>query len=796
MRWAVWASIGALLLALIASCGVAVWLDRRLTDPRLTDQIGDQLSHALGARVRIGSLDFSWPSWIACNETTIRLADESETGRPLAEVAELRLMVLPTSLLTRRPHITLIELGGPKITLRLTTEGKLALPNIFGTIRTSAAGPGTQGAPAPDHVGRGDPRWNLSLPRFERIRITDGELRLIEADGSQSFAARGLRLRGGVSPGASGPIGHGRVKVADIVLKNGLEIHNIAAGLAMTNSSISLQDVRATIDGATLAASLSTYPRGKIQRYEFCARVEDISPDTLKRFVTLPAYLSFDRADAELSGDAALERPEKLRASGAITAHGGSLSANALLGIAGIPATVPGWDAIDLGQVRGSLSVSNGWFLLDGLRAQPPTETVRADGDVAFGPAWQSRSKINCMLPIGKGAVRCEFSHDGGTNAMPYAADIAIANVGLPLLLKAFDVQFVQKRRTLRFHDYVDGTVSAALRADGDFTGPAGTTTGSLAVANASLAGLKLLADMGSRPDIPELTSVRFGALTGELTSRDGTFVIRNLKPQGRAAPSRFEASFSTGRDSRLTGNFALGFPLWLGRASATLALKPSRSTDQSFTLSIDLADIDTGTAFRAFRGDPKSLGGRGSLRFAGTGQISRPDNLKGNGTLAVRPAKIQGAKFLALLGALITMPGLDQLNLDSLESDFTVSERAIRFAAIRTTPKTRTHFEGQGAMTFDGDIDMRARLMLNAGLPGMISKTLGTLTLKPSDGIVAVPFRVTGKVGDPRVKLDGAGVPGAVTSGVIDHVPLVNRIPSLFKRRKPEEPKGDARTP
>ena len=45
---------------------------------------------------------------------------------------------------------------------------------------------------------------------------------------------------------------------------------------------------------------------------------------------------------------------------------------------------------------------------------------------------------------------------------------------------------------------------------------------------------------MGSRPDIPELTSVRFGALTGGLTSRDGAFVIRNLKPQGSAAPSRF----------------------------------------------------------------------------------------------------------------------------------------------------------------------------------------------------------------------------------------------------------------
>ncbi|HPA17049.1 MAG TPA: AsmA-like C-terminal region-containing protein [Verrucomicrobiae bacterium] len=782
----IWCLLGSLSLALATSCGVALWLDRRLADPRLPSQIGDQLSRLLGAQVQIDSIDFAWPGWIQCNTAKVRLHGEPDPRPPLAEIAALRLLVSPASLLTRHPRIAVVRLDRPKIALRLMPNGQLALPDSIGSAPIHRAVP---------PLSRDGPAPGLTSPppflaNFDHFEITDGELSLSEADGSRSFAAAGLRVRGGLSLGRSGAFGHGHINAREIVLKNGVRIDHLDSTFASTNASVCLPDLRASVNGASLDASLHTSQRDGIQRFAFHGRIQDLTPRDLERFFILPGCFSFKHANGELEGSAELERPEDLLATGSLACRGAKLSANTLLRTAGMPTSFPDWNTIDLGQIRGNISISNSWVHLERLETADAEDGVAASGRLTFGPARQSSAQISATIPLGKGSVRCEYHHAGNTNVMPYAAQISVDRVSLPLLLRSFDIKFAHGDRTLHGHDYAAGIVSASLLTCGDFVTAGESTTGTVMIADGTVAGLRLLNDLGVTWDAPELRSVRFGRLSGSLASSNGTLRVESLGPRDRSAPARFETSFIAGPNDRLDAKFILELPIWEGRTNTKLTLRPGGQIGRMLNLSINAESINTALALKSFRADPRLLDGRASFRFSGESPAAAMQALRGEGSIAVRPAKIQGAKFLAVLGSLLAMPGLDNLNLDFLQSDFTVSEQALRFTEIQSGPKNRTHLNGSGTVRFNGAMDMRGRLMLNSGLPGMISKTIGVIALKPSEGIVAVPFTITGPIDNPRVRIDSVRTAGAVTSSAIDHIPLVNRIPLLFRKRKPEEQK------
>lgn len=788
-RWLARILVALVLIALIASAGVALWLDRKLADPRLAGEVAARLSEAIGADVRIESLDFLWPGWIEIEGASVRL-DDDPADRPMLEVPSIQVLISPTSLLDRRLHCPILQIARPKFTFRLRPDGSFALPRNLARGETGGASADT--ATAPEAGVRPDRRGERWLAAIDRHSLTHATLVLFEADGSRSFLAKDVGLQGRFDLGGSGAGGAARLSAAKVILKNGAAIDGLAATLTITNGIARLTEASATFDGASVEGELFTDRTGGTRRFHFSAKAADVARRHIEKFFDLPDCLTFDEADATLRGDGDLETPEGVVARGGLVCRDTRLAANGLLKLTGIGAEYDGWESIRFGDTTASLAYSNGWFRIEDIGTDSPRATASGSGHVALGPAGEGEAHLAGALPLCGGMADVTFRYRGDAASMPFSAGIALQRADLREFLAPFEIRVASARNAPKLETYLQGRLAGDIAFTGDLRAPGAIGDGKASIDSSIVALERLLQDLGVPADLPDIRSVSFGAVAGGLSVTNGVLRITRLRSAGRSTPSRIEASLASGPDGLAETLIALDLPIWKGSVNTRIEQKRASGDRRPFAVSLRGADLDTPGVLRSFRLNPGSLEGRTTIDFFGGGDVRALDRLQGTGSLAIRPARIRGIKTLNILASLLAMPGLGSFNLDSLEADYRIANRTATFTEIRTAPKSRDHFTARGTLGFDGATDFKGTLVVNSGAPGFVGNTLYALGLKANRGIIQVPFSITGNTRNPRVKIDAPGLAGSAASGVIDNIPLINRLPGLFRKREPKPSETD----
>lgn len=792
-RWLVRVSVAVVLMALIASVAVALWLDRKLADPELAGDVAARLSKAIGAEVRILSLDFLWPGWIEVEGASVRLEDDV-ADFPMLEVGKIQLLISPRSLLDRRIRCPIVHIVRPKFAFRLRPDGSLALPRKLGRVGAGDMGVGDVVAPPTK------PPWLRSgegwLAAIGRHSVIDGTLTLFESDGSRSFLAEDVNLRGHLVLGGPGAGGATRLGAGRVILKNGTALAGMDGMLAFAGGTARLTDARATIDGASVEGEMFVDRTEGAPRFHFSAKVANVARRHIGRFFDLPDCLTFDEADARLRGEGDLENPDRVDASGVLVCRDTRLAANDVLKLVGAGIDFDGWESIRFGDTTANLTFSNGWFRIEDIATDSPGADTSGSGHVAWGPAGQGEANLAGGLPLCGGRVDVAFRYGGDAASMPFATGIALRHVRLREFLAPFDIRIAPKRRGPGLESYLQGRFTGAAEVAGDLRAPGAVAKGNASVDSLSVAMERLLRDLGVPADLPDLRAVAFGAVGGAISLTNGAFRIEGFRGAGGNPPSRIEASLESGPGGLAHALIALDLPIWEGRVSARLEQKSPAGNRRPFGVSLRGAGLDAPAILRSFRLDPGSLEGRATTDFSGGGDLAATDRLQGAGSFAIRPAHIRKVKTLNVLASLIAMPKLGSFDLDSIEADYRIANRVVTFAEVRTAPKSRDHFTAQGTIGFDGATDLRGALVVNSGAPGFVGNTLYAIGLKANRGFIQVPFTVTGKAGNPKVSITAPGLAGSAATTVIDHIPLINRIPGLFRKREPSPSQPAPETP
>ncbi|MCC6355946.1 MAG: hypothetical protein IT577_18820 [Verrucomicrobiae bacterium] len=793
VRWSVRVIVALVLMALIASVAAALWLDRRLADPALGGEVAARLSEAIGAEVRIASLNFLWPGWIEIEGASVRLEDDP-ADRPMLEVGEIRLLISPGSLLERRVYCPIVQIVRPKLAFHLRADGSIALPRKLGRRATGDPGAGEVLAlPARPAWPRSGEEWLAAIGRHS---LTEATLMLFEADGSRSFLAEDVNLRGRFDLGGSGAGGTARLDAGRVILKNGASLSGLDGMLTVGRGMARLTEARAMIDGASVEGELFTDRTEGAPRFHFSAKVAHVTRRHLERFFDLPDYMTFGEADATVRGEGDIENPERVAASGALVCRDTRAAANQVLRLVGAGVTCDGWESIRFGDTTANVAYSNGWFQIEDIATDSPSADTSGSGRVAFGPAGRGEANLAGCLPLSGGKVDVAFRYGGDAASMPFAAKISLRRAHLREFLAPFDIRMGSNRRAPRLEAYLQGRVSGAAEFNGDLRAPGACGRGKASVDSLTVAVERLLQDLGVPADLPDVRAVAFGAVEGTLSVTNGSFRIEGLRGAGGNPHSRIEAGLESGPDGVGRALVALDLPVWKGRVNARLEQKPASANRRPFGVTLRGAELDAPSVLRSFRVDPVSLEGRATLDFSGGGDLGAPDRLQGAGSLAIRPARIQKVKTLNILASMIAMPGLGSFNLDSIETDYRIANRVVTLAEIRTAPKSRDHFTAQGTIGFDGATDLKGVLVVNSGAPGFVGNTLYAMGLKANRGFIQVPFAVTGKIGNPKVSISAPGLVGSAATTVIDHIPLLNRIPGLFRKREPRPSQPAPGTP
>ncbi len=778
LRWTFRLLVFATLLVLAASGALVVWLDRKAADPKLAGDAAAQLSEALGARVSIGALDVHWPGWLTCDRVTVRL-DGDAPGAPLAEIEAVDLLFSPSSLFHRRPAFLEARIVNPRLALRLQPDGTLAVPPCF----QGAAPLGTSPV-VPARAG-----W------VERFDISDAEVRLAEADGPRLLLAEGVDLRGNLRRLASGAAGEAHLGAGKVTLPNGLELVRLTSVLSLADGIAALKDVRARAGPATFEGTLSVDRQGGTPRIRFAAAAKSASRRGIGKFVDLPEFLAFDAGGAVLQGEGDLENPGAIVVTGTVSTRNTRLDVNRILKTAGVSAVFPGWDAVRLGDAAADLSHSNGCWRLANIATTAPPQAAAASGDLWFWRGGGSAGSLACTLPLGGGQVRADFNFHGATNALPYTARITLRGVGLAVFLKPFDIRLASAKGAPPLDAYLDGQgrVEADVRFTGDPHKPGGAADGAVSIEGLTLAGERLLKDAGVPADLPDLRALSFGTVTGAVTMAGREMRFRGFRSRGNS-PARLGLDFALTPSGLAEAAISVDVAVLRGRFQGRLNQKPGAGRARPFGLAVDALNLDAPGLLRAFRLDPGKLEGLATVRFSGEGDLANPAGLRGAGTVAIRPARIRNVNIFTILGTMLAMPGVGSFDLDSVASGFRIAERTVHLDGVRSAPETRTHFTAQGAIGFDGAMRLKGELAINSGAPGFVGNVLYKTGLRANRGMIRVPFTVTDRANKPRVALDTPGLAGSAARSVIDNVPLVNRIPALFRKKQPPAGPEDSR--
>lgn len=232
--------------------------------------------------------------------------------------------------------------------------------------------------------------------------------------------------------------------------------------------------------------------------------------------------------------------------------------------------------------------------------------------------------------------------------------------------------------------------------------------------------------------------------------SFSGKFSIGEVELFGRLVPRDLRGTFRWNAGVLTISSFegSLGKGAVAGGAEIVTDNDPSFSAHAEITdaLLSELA-IDAGWGSDATKG---RLVGRAELQ----GSTGRPETFQGTGHFELKEAAFVPVDFVRQIGELMAIEELQVLRLKTAVADFSVADAKVRTDKLLFESENLI-LEAKGPASFDGTLDLDARLHLNDRLRRDLRALIGD-KLKPSKqpGYAFIPFNITGTVQQPRSDL------------------------------------------
>jgi hypothetical protein len=145
---------------------------------------------------------------------------------------------------------------------------------------------------------------------------------------------------------------------------------------------------------------------------------------------------------------------------------------------------------------------------------------------------------------------------------------------------------------------------------------------------------------------------------------------------------------------------------------------------------------------------------GRLEGNFQASGKTADPEAFVGKGEISLRDGRVQQYSLLVLLGELLQIEELRELNLEQAEAKYhvrpglvTIDELILRSPNIRLT--------ASGTIAFNGEVKLDSQLAINDKIRGQLFKAIRQ-NFQPINepGYSAIDFQVGGTVDRPSTNL------------------------------------------
>jgi hypothetical protein len=267
------------------------------------------------------------------------------------------------------------------------------------------------------------------------------------------------------------------------------------------------------------------------------------------------------------------------------------------------------------------------------------------------------------------------------------------------------------------------------------------------------------------RSSIRSAVALRGNAKVAKISLRD-RFFLEHLQSALRYEPDVLELS----KISAHAGS---------GDIMGYFAMQPE-AEDSPFTTKVTFRNVLADQIVTDAGGPKGIVQGKLEGDFAASGKTADPDALVGKGEIFLRDGRVQQYSVLVLVGQILRIEELQQLQLDQAQAKYRVSPRLITIdELLLRTPNIR--LSASGTVTFDGAVKLDSQLAINDKIRGQLFKAIRH-NFQPSNepGYFALDFKVGGTIDRPSTDLMDRLV-GRDISSVIN---------SLFGGGKTDRPK------
>jgi len=241
------------------------------------------------------------------------------------------------------------------------------------------------------------------------------------------------------------------------------------------------------------------------------------------------------------------------------------------------------------------------------------------------------------------------------------------------------------------------------------------------------------------RTNIRSALALHGDTKVGKISLRD-RFFLEQLRSQLRYEPDVLELSKISARAAT-------------GEINGYFAMQPE-AEDSPFTTSVKFHDVLADQIVENAGGLKGMVKGKLEGSFQASGKTADPSALIGNGEIFLRDGRIQQYSLLVLLGQVLQIEELKELNLEQAEAKYhlspglvTIDELILRSPNIRLT--------ASGTVGFDGKLKLDSQLAINDRIRGQLFKAIRE-NFQPTNepGYSAIDFQIVGTVERPSTNL------------------------------------------
>jgi len=189
------------------------------------------------------------------------------------------------------------------------------------------------------------------------------------------------------------------------------------------------------------------------------------------------------------------------------------------------------------------------------------------------------------------------------------------------------------------------------------------------------------------------------------------------------------------------------------GEVNGYFAMQPE-AEDSPFTTSVKFRDVLADQLVENASGPKGMVKGKLEGSFQASGKTGAPNALIGKGEIFLREGRVQQYRLLVLLGQILQIEELQELQLEQAEAKYrlspglvTIDELILRSPNIRLT--------ASGTVAFDGTLQLSSQLAINDRIRGQLFRAIRDNFHRIDDpGYSAIEFQVGGTIDRPSTNL------------------------------------------